>query len=56
LENLKGRDYTKEIGVDGRIRINSREIRGEVVNWIHVAQDREEWRVLVNKVMNFRVP
>jgi len=25
------------------------------VAWIQLAQDRFQWRVLVNKVMNFRV-
>jgi hypothetical protein len=25
------------------------------VDWIHLAQDRDQWRSLVNKAMNFRV-
>jgi hypothetical protein len=33
-----------------------REIRGGGVNWIHLAQDRDRWWALVNKVMNLRVP
>jgi hypothetical protein len=24
----------------------------EIENWIHLAQDRDNWRVLVNTVMN----
>jgi hypothetical protein len=27
----------------------------EAVGWIHLAQDRDQWRVLVNTVMNLRV-
>jgi hypothetical protein len=32
-----------EIGWDGR-------------NWIELAQDRDQWRALLNTVMNLRVP
>jgi hypothetical protein len=28
----------------------------EVMNWIRLAQDRVQWRVVVNTVMNLRVP
>jgi hypothetical protein len=32
------------------------EIRWEDMNWIHVAQNRNHWCVLVNKVMHVGVP
>jgi hypothetical protein len=33
-----------------------REIGFGVVDLIHLAQDRDRWRALVNTVMNLRVP
>jgi hypothetical protein len=32
------------------------EIEWEGVDWIHVAQDKDKWWVLVNMVMNIWVP
>jgi len=37
------RTYLKERGWEG-------------VDWIHLVQKRDQWRVLVNAVMNLRVP
>jgi len=28
----------------------------EVVEWVHLAQNREQWRAIVSMVMNLRVP
>jgi hypothetical protein len=33
-----------------------REIGWGSMDWIHLAQDRDQWRALVNRVMNLRVP
>jgi hypothetical protein len=33
-----------------------REIGWESMNWIHLAQARNQWQSLVNTVMNIRVP
>jgi hypothetical protein len=38
------------------IKIVSREIKWDGVDWIDMAQDRDQWRVLVNTVLNLRVP
>jgi hypothetical protein len=57
-ENLKGRDHSEDLGVGGKIllQIVLREIRWKVVDWIHLAQDRDQWRTLVDTIMNLRVP
>jgi hypothetical protein len=41
---------------DDIIRMDLREIGWEVVDWNHLAQNRDQWRVLVNSVMNLRIP
>jgi hypothetical protein len=38
------------------IKMDLREIGWDGVDWIELAQDRDQWRVLVNTVMNLRVP
>jgi hypothetical protein len=38
------------------IRMALGEIGWDGVDWIDVAQDRDQWRALVNTVMNLRVP
>jgi hypothetical protein len=35
------------------IKINLKEIVCENVEWIHLSQDRDQWRALLNAVMNF---
>jgi hypothetical protein len=38
------------------IKMDLREIGCDDMCWIALAQDRNQWRALVNKVMNLRVP
>jgi len=33
-----------------------REVGWEGADWIHLTQDRGQWRAVVNTVMNLRVP
>jgi hypothetical protein len=37
------------------IKMNLREIGWDGVDWVDLAQDRNQWRALVNTVMNLRV-
>jgi hypothetical protein len=50
------RNVTKGLGWEDNIKMDLREIGFEDVDWIHLAQDRDRWRSLVNTVMNLRVP
>jgi hypothetical protein len=38
------------------IKMDRREIGWDGMEWIDLAQDRDQWRAFVNTVMNLRVP
>jgi hypothetical protein len=38
------------------IKVDLREIRWDGMDWNDLAQDRNQWRALVNTVMNLRIP
>jgi hypothetical protein len=40
---------------EDNIKMDLREIGWDGVDWIDLAQDKDQWRVLVNTVMNLRV-
>jgi hypothetical protein len=40
---------------EDNIKMDLREIGFEGMDWAHLAQDRDRWRALVNRVMNLRV-
>jgi hypothetical protein len=48
--NGKGRDHSEDIGIDGKI------ILERVLDWMHLALDRDKWWAVVNIVMNLWVP
>jgi hypothetical protein len=56
-KNLKGRDHSEDSGVDGEMILEW--ILEKWLGWCeldHVALDRDQWRDLVNTIMNLRVP
>jgi hypothetical protein len=38
------------------IKMDLREIGWDAMDWIDLAQDRDQWRAFVNAAMNLRVP
>jgi len=56
-KNLKGRDHSEAIMCrwNSNIRIYLREIGWEGVDWMQLAQDRDQWWALVNMVMRLQV-
>jgi hypothetical protein len=38
------------------IKMDLREIGWDGMDWIDLARDRDQWRALVNAIMNLRVP
>jgi hypothetical protein len=47
----------RDAGVDGRVifKMDAKEIACKDVDWIHLAQDRDQWRAVVSTEMNVRV-
>jgi hypothetical protein len=42
--------------MEENIRMDDREVGWEAVDWIHLAQDRNQWQAVENKVITLRVP
>jgi hypothetical protein len=56
LYSQKERDHSEDRNVDGRItKIQLRKTGLESVDWIHVVEDMDQLRALVNTLMNLRV-
>jgi hypothetical protein len=39
---------------EDNMRLDLREVRWEDVDWMHLTQDRNQWRAVVNTIMNLR--
>jgi hypothetical protein len=58
LENL---DMKRPLGRlkrrwEDNIRMDLMEVGWKDVDWIHIAEDRDQWRAVVNNLMNLHVP
>jgi hypothetical protein len=49
VEKPEEKDHSEDLGVDRKIIL-------EWILGIHLTQDRDQWRTLVNAAMNLRVP
>jgi hypothetical protein len=57
LENLKAINHLEDRRRwEDNIRTDFREVGWEGVDWIHLAEDRDQWRVFVNIAINLRFP
>jgi hypothetical protein len=54
-DNMKGKERSEDLREDN-IKMDLREAVCEGVDWIHLVQDRDQWRVTENTVMNLFVP
>jgi len=55
--NLRDRYHLEEQGVDGRIILKWIFRKWDwVMDWNHMAQNRDRWQAPVNAVIKFRVP
>jgi hypothetical protein len=55
----EGKNHLEDLDVDGKVMLYWTDLRKMVwegVGWIHLAQDRDQWRAVVNPVMNLRSP
>jgi hypothetical protein len=57
-ESKKERDHWEDQDVGGStiFKMDLREIGWDGVDWIDMAQDMDQWRALMNTVLNFRIP
>jgi hypothetical protein len=53
---LVGKPESKRRRWVDNIKMDLRETGWDGMDWIDLTQDRDQWRALVNMVMNLRVP
>jgi hypothetical protein len=48
--------HLEDCGIDGRIQKLISVKLGVCVDWIHLAQDRDQWQDLKNMLTNLKIP
>jgi hypothetical protein len=56
VRNLEEKTALERPGLEDNIKMDLREIRWGGMHSIHLSQDRDQWRALVNTVMNLLIP
>jgi hypothetical protein len=55
-ENVKVRDHSKDISIDGKVILEWILGTGwESVKWVHLTQNKDQWRGFMNTIMCLRV-
>jgi hypothetical protein len=56
FKDLVGKTERPRRRLEDNIKTDLKEVEGEGMDWIEVAQDRDRWRAIVNAVMYLQVP
>jgi hypothetical protein len=55
-EDVRERDYSEYLGVNGNIKTDLQEKGWGGMDWIDLIQDRDRWQALMKAAINLRVP
>jgi hypothetical protein len=56
VRKLEGKTYLDDLSMDGNFKLDTKAVGCIGMDWIHLAKSTDNWRPVVNTVMNFRIP
>jgi hypothetical protein len=56
VQKLERKTYLDDQSMDGNIKLDSKAIGWVGTDWIYLAKSTDNWRAVVNAVMNCQVP